>query len=340
MLKMMQKKNKILFILSLLLIFVGKGFAAEVRIKDLANLRGNRTNELMGFGLVVGLNATGDSPASAATSAAMGKLMARLGGKVDNNQILTQSVAAVVVTGQLKAFARSGDELDVKLSIIGDAVSLEGGTLLMTPMTAADGNIYAMARGPVVVSKPSDGTAASLTNAIIPNGGQIERSFVPTILNAGKLNLILKQADFTTSHRMALAVNQFFKEFIAKAKDSSLVEVKVPSGYGSNIVSFVSKLETITVEPDTIAQVVINERTGTVVMGGDVRIAPIAFSHNGLDIRVGGDGSTNSINELKGSTVSDLMTSLNALGTKPSDLINILQAIHAAGALQAELKYL
>ncbi|SME87831.1 flagellar P-ring protein precursor FlgI [Pseudobacteriovorax antillogorgiicola] len=329
--------------LLILLFLVWRGelsLGQESRIKDLVMIKGNRTNELMGIGLVVGLNATGDSPASTTTSDAMRTLLNRLGMDPGDNAVITQASAAVVVTAQLPPFARNGDQLDVKLSVIGDATSLAGGTLLMTPLKAGDGNVYAIARGPIIIGPANGEGVESLTVAHIPNGGQIERDFIPNIVRQGKLDLSLQTPDFTTSSRITKAINTFFREFIAQSTDASLVQVRIPSRYKDKIVEFISQLERLSVEVDQKAIVVLNERTGTVVMGAEVKISPIVLSHKGLSIEVGEGQGAETMVELKGSTVGDLVKSLNAMGVQPSDLVSILQSIHASGALRAELRYL
>ncbi|NRA67071.1 MAG: flagellar basal body P-ring protein FlgI [Pseudobacteriovorax sp.] len=316
-------------------------YSQSTKVKDLANIKGNRTNELMGLGLVIGLNATGDTPASISTNRAVKKLMSRLGMALNDDQIITQSTAVVVVTAKLPAFARNGDEIDVKLSIVGDATSLAGGTLLITPLKAGDGNAYAVARGAVVVAQANGIGAQSLTVATIPNGGQVERDFVPSIQKNGYLDFVLKKSDFTTANRLSVGINQAFKRFLAQAVDSSLVRVRIPDKYLSDTVNFISKVEGIKIVVDRKATVVLNERTGTVVMGGDVKISPIVLSHNGLSIEVTDPKpGRDSVMPLDGNTVNGLIKSLNSMGANSSDLISILQAIHAAGALQADLKYL
>lgn len=316
--------------------------ASESRIKDLVAIKGNRTNELMGFGLIIGLNGTGDSPASVTTSRAVKNLLSGFGSIVNEDQLLTQSVAAVVVTADLPAFARIGDQIDVKVSIVGDAVSLAGGTLLMSPLKAADGNIYAVAQGPVVVGQASGIGAQTFTVAHVPGGAQVERNFEPVFVNEGKVELSLKQADFTTNTRIVRTINQRFKGFFAKSVNPNSIEVRVPNRFMDNPVEFISELESLSVSPDNKAVVILNERTGTIVMGGDVSISKVVISHDGLSLTIGaeGDAAENNVVPIEGPTVDQLVNSLNAMGVKPKDLVSILQSIHAAGALRAELRYL
>ena len=294
----------------------------------------------MGIGLVIGLNTTGDTPASITTSQAIKTLLNRLGMDPGEGAVLTQSSAAVVVTAQLPPFARNGDQIDVKLSIIGDATSLAGGTLLMTPLKAGDGNVYAIARGPIVVGTASGEGAETLTVANIPNGAQIEKDFIPNIVRGGVIDLSLQNPDFTTSSRITKEINASFREFVASSSDSTLIRVRVPQRYKNKVVDFISRLENLKVKVDQKAIVVLNERTGTVVMGAEVRVAPVVLSHKGLSIEVGGGKNPDSMVEMNGSSVGELVKSLNSMGVKPPDLVSILQSIHASGALQAELKYL
>ena len=335
---MLKKKNSLIILLGL--VVNSLSIAQEARIKDLTSIKGNRTNELMGLGLVIGLNATGDTPASTSTNDAVKSLLSRLGMSPGDDAVITQSSAAVVVTATLPPFARNGDQIDVKLSIIGDATSLAGGTLLLTPLKAGDGNVYAIARGPIVIGQASGEGVESLTVAGIPNGGQIERDFIPNIVRQGAIELSLKNSDFTTSSRISKEINSFFHEFIANSRDSSLVQVKIPKRFVGKTVEFISKLENLKVKVDQKSVVVLNERTGTVVMGADVKVSPIVLSHKGLSIEVGEKDPAQKLIEVKGTTVGDLVKSLNAMGVEPADLVSIIQSIHASGALRAELHYL
>ncbi len=318
--------------------------AQTARIKDLVQIKGNRTNLLMGFGLVVGLNATGDSPASFSTGQAMGSLLSRLGMQPENSEIITQSAAAVIVTAELPAFAKIGESINVKASIIGDATSLAGGTLLATPLKAGDGRIYAVAQGPIVVGQATGVGAQSLTVAHIPGGGQIERNFDPSFVRNGLIELNLNNPDFTTSTRVSRAINDHFRAFVAQSVSPGQVDVKIPTRFSHRPVEFISELESLAVVADQKAVVILNERTGTVVMGGDIRISKFVLSHNGLSISVGTEAEAGardeSVVQVEGTTVDDLVQSLNAMGVKPRDLISILQSIHASGALRAEIKHL
>lgn len=327
---------------TLLANFSPEALAQAVRIKDIANLRGDRTNSLIGLGLVIGLNKTGDTPGSFATNKAMSTLLSRLGMPSDNPQIASQSAAAVVVTAELPAFANIGDRIDVRLSTLADATSLAGGTLLLTYLKAGDGEVYAVAEGPIVVGQASGKGARILTVARIADGGTIEKEFAPALVKNSAVDLNLRQPDFTTSDRVSQTINQHFRMFLAKSVNASHIRVQVPEDYQNKLTSFIAEIETLTVEPDQKAVVVVNERTGTVVMGGDVKVSDTVVSHNGLSIEVGSGKSAKkeSLVPLQGATVGDLVKSLNQMGVKPEDLVSILQSLHASGALKAEIKLL
>jgi len=325
------------------LFFSPNVLSQEARLKDLVNIRGVRSNNLIGFGLVIGLRGTGDSSKSLATNRAAANMLTRLGINTSANEIAGGNIASVVVTLDLPAFARNGDRLDVKVSTVGDAKSLAGGTLLMTPLKGGDSNIYAVAQGAVVVGQASGSGPQVLTVARVPGGGVVEREFIPDFANNGQITLTLKRPDFTTASRITDIINKKFKGFFAHAKDISAIEILIPPLYLDKIVKFISELENLTVTPDNKARVVLNERTGTVVMGANVVIQPVTIAHGDLSIKVGGKKSKDSdksVVNMGGSTVGDLIESMNALGVKPADLVGILQTMHASGALQAELTFL
>jgi flagellar P-ring protein precursor FlgI len=321
---------------------------AESRIKDLASVRGVRSNFLNGLGLVVGLKGTGDSNKSLATNRAIASMLTRLGMQTKASEVAAGNMAAVMVTAELPAFARIGAVLDVKVSAIGDAKSLAGGTLILTPLRAGDSEVYAVAQGAVVVGQASGNGPQVLTVARVPAGGSVEREFMPKLGARGLITLALKEPDFTTATRIAEKINGELKEFAATARDVASVEVMVPPEFQSNLVAFVAELEAMRVAADGKATVVVNERTGTVVMGRDVVIHPVAIAHGDLSIKIddpkakkqAGKGASKSVVALGGATVGDLLETMNALGVKPADLIGILQTLHAAGALKAELRFL
>lgn len=318
--------------------------AEPARLKDLVGIRGVRNNFLNGFGLVVGLKGTGDSKASLATNKAVATMLTRMGMKTKAEEVVAGNMAAVMVTAELPAFTRIGETLDVKVSAVGDAKSLAGGTLILTPMRAGNSEIFAVAQGPVVVGQASGAGVQVLTVARVPGGATVEREFSPNIAAQGRLVLSLRTPDFTTSSRIAETINRKLRGFYAEAKDVAAVEVRIPPLFDGKLVEFISELEAMTVEADTKAVVVLNERTGTVVMGRGVVIAPVAIAHGDLSIRIGDKKSGKDAQQSKVvvpvATVGDLIETMNALGVKPADLVGILQSIHAAGALKAELRFL
>jgi len=340
------KFTRVLFFLVFALLFtVGESLAETVRIKDLTNVRGVRSNFLNGIGLVVGLKASGDSKKSLATNKAIATMMTRMGLTIKPEDIVSGNIAAVMVTAELPPFSRIGDAVDVKVSAVGDAKSLAGGTLILTPMRAGNSEVFAVAQGAVVVGQASGNGAQVLTVARVPQGATIEKEFLPSIGVKGKLTLSLITPDFTTTTRIAESINRKMKSFIAEAKDVGSVEVTIPELYRDRLVEFISEIEGIYVEPDHKAVVVMNERTGTVVMGGGIVIANVAIAHGDLSIKVDGKKEAakspgKNVVNVGGTTVSELIETLNALGVKPADLVGIVQSIHAAGALKADLRFL
>jgi flagellar P-ring protein precursor FlgI len=340
-------KVKVVLKLSLVLIpfsLSQNAFGEMAKLKDLANVKGVRSNHLLGYGLVVGLQGTGDTRASLSTNRSTANLLTRLGISVNSDEVMAGNVAAVVASVELPSFARSGDKVDVRVSAIGDSKSLAGATLLLTPLKAGDGNIYVVAQGPVTVGQANGVGAQVLTVASVPGGGYVEREFTPVLGADNILQLTLKQVDFTTNARVARAINQHLRGFYAESIDPKLVQVMIPPSYMGRFVEFVAELENLRVDVDRKAMVVLNERTGTVVMGSEATVGPVTISHGNLSIQVEGGptgkkGSETVVN-IEGTNIGQLVETLNQLGVKPQDLVSIIQAIHAAGALQAELKVL
>lgn len=314
----------------------------ETRIKDLVNVQGYRSNQLMGLGLVVGLQGTGDSKAAMTTNQAATNLMRKLGMNAKPDTMLVQSMAVVAVTAELPAFAKIGDRIDIKVSTLADAKSLAGGTLLMTPLKAVNGDIFVMAQGPVVIGTATGRGTQVLTVANLPASGVVEREFTPQIGVQGLVNLHLKETDFTTNARIVEKINAHFKGFYAVSRDPSRIEVKMPPTFGGRVIEFMAELESLRVESDHKAVVIFNEKTGTVVMGADVAIADVVVNHGELSIQVGEGKNTRSegVVKLGGATIGGLVKTLNDLGVKSSDLVGVLQAIHAAGALKGELRFM
>lgn len=344
--------------------------AAPARLKELVEVQGSRDNALLGYGLVVGLTNTGDSEQVLYTMQSIAGLLGRLGVRVDPRELRSRNVAAVMVTARLPSYARSGATIDITVSAMGNARSLQGGTLLMTPLTAADGLTYAVAQGPVQVGGfDVNGGFASVrkntpTAGTVPGGATVEKAVTPN-LTTGTLVLRLKRADFTNAARIAAAIDGATAPSTAKPLDSGAVEVKVPDADKDQPVLFLSKLEALTVEVDQRAKVVVSERTGTIVMGENVKLRAAAVSHGGLRIAINNQFavsqppafSTNgqtvvapqqtatateaeraAIAVPAASSVDDLVKALNAIGASPRDLVAILQALKAVGSLDAELE--
>lgn len=361
---------KLVLILAGLLYWAGPAYG--VRIKDIADIKGVRQNQLVGYGLVVGLNGTGDSDNAIFTLQSMASMLEKMGVTVKPEDIQVDNVAAVMVTADLPAFARTGSRIDVLVSSIGDAENLQGGNLLFTPLKAADGQVYAVAQGPISTGGFVVGSASGTgvqknfpTVGRVVNGGLIEKE-ISTDFNQKKLlTLTLQQPDFTTASRMAQAINTAFYEQIARTLDAGTIEIKVPQKYWGNTVPMVTMIERLGVTPDAVSKVVINERTGTVIMGENVRISTIAIAHGNLSIEVKEDQNVSqplpfsrtgrtvvtpdsevSVQEgnnpiflvESGVSIGEVVKALNALGVSPRDLIAIFQALKAAGALQAELE--
>ena len=356
--------------LALCLVFVSSAPAAS-RIKDIGHFAGVRSNALSGYGLVIGLNKTGDKRQTFFTQQTLLNMLERFGLTINNPSVRVENIAAVMVTTDLGAFEKPGSRIDVTVSSIGDATSLQGGILLQTPLIAADGNVYAVAQGPLVLSGYSAGNAATgvtvnhPTVGRIPNGASVERVVVagmPQIVDT--LELVLDRSDFTTVKRASEALNTNFGREIASPVDGRSIRLAVPADYQHRPVDFMSAVEAVTVEIDTKAKVVVNERTGTVIIGSDVTISPVSISHGNLSIQIEtqfqvsqpqpfSQGQTVAVPEQKvtaqeqksnfvtfnkGATVEDLIRALNGLGVTPRDTIAILEALKAAGALQAELE--
>ena len=347
---------------------------AASRIKDIGHFAGVRSNALIGYGLVIGLNKTGDKRQTFFTQQTLLNMLERFGLTVNNPAIRVENIAAVMVTADLGAFERPGSRMDVTVSSIGDATSLQGGILLQTPLIAPDGTVYAIAQGALVLGGFSAGNAATgvtvnhPTVGRIPNGAMVERAVVtgmPQIVET--LELILDRVDFTTVRRAVEAVNASFGQAIASPIDGRSIRLTLPPDYQQRPIDFMSVVEAVSVDVDTKAKVVINERTGTVIIGSEVTIAPVSISHGNLSISIetqfsvsqpqpfapGGqtviipeqrltaqEQKSNFVTLSRGATVDDLIRALNALGVTPRDTIAILEALKAAGALQAELEIL
>lgn len=359
-------------ILALLALFLipTLAFAGPVRIKDLVEIDGVRGNDLVGYGLVVGLNGTGDGIRNAPfTEEIMSNLLERLGVNVAGEAYRPKNVAAVFVTATLPPFARAGGQIDVTVSAIGDASSLLGGTLVMTPLNGADGQIYAVAQGTIIAGGASvEGEAARVVQGVptagtIPAGARVEREVDFDFTRMSELRLALRVPDFTTAARIETAVNRELGRGSALMMDAGTIRIDLGRAGLQSPAHAVGRIESITVEPETRARVVVDQRSGTIVMGADVRISRVAVAQGGLTLRVEesplvvqpnpfSDGETvvvprtnvemardpgTGLAELEGTTsLSQVVAGLNALGVAPNDMIDILKSINAAGALHAE----
>ncbi|MAI13067.1 MAG: flagellar biosynthesis protein FlgA [Rhodospirillaceae bacterium] len=370
-----RKISRFLPVFFVLINFDIKAPDAQTRIKDIVDFEGVRENMLIGYGLVVGLNGTGDTLSSSIfTRESLVGMLERLGVNARDDSLKTDNVAAVMVTATLPPFAKQGTRIDLSLSAIGDADSLLGGTLLVTPLVGADGEVYAVAQGPVAVGGVSAGGAGAEvskgvpTNGRIASGAIIEREISFDLQGLDTLRISLRNPDFTTARRIAQAINSFVGGPIAQSRDSATVSLVVPDNYRGKMVALITDIEQLRVTPDISAKVVIDEQTGIIVMGENVRISTVAIAQGNLTIRItetpqvsqplpfSEEGETVTVprtqieidededkrlSVLSNSvTLQELVDGLNALGIGPRDMISILQAIKAAGALQAEIELL
>lgn len=357
-------------ILTCLFIISFATVAHAIRIKDIASLEGVRDNQLIGYGLVVGLNGSGDSDQTKFQTQSVVSMLERMGVTTSASDIKVKNVAAVIVTAILPPFSKQGNRLDVLVSSLGDAKSIAGGNLVMTPLKGADNQVYAVAQGSVLTNSFAfGGQGASAqknhpTAGRVPNGALVERELPNTLAGKSVLRLNLDTSDFTTASRVVTAVNDKFKAAVASSRDSGSIELKIPDSYANRTVEFISAIESLEVKPDVQAKVVLNERTGTIVMGENVRISTLAITHGNLSLVIketpqvsqpaplSKTGETKVVprTDLKveeenrrlmvlqaGASIGDVVRALNLMGVTPRDLISILQAVKAAGALQAEL---
>ncbi|NIM06528.1 MAG: flagellar basal body P-ring protein FlgI [Armatimonadetes bacterium] len=342
-----------------------------VRVKDITRPSGARQNQLMGYGLVVGLDNTGDTQQTKFTTQMIANLLQRFNITVPAREIRVGNAAAVILVANLPPFVKSGDRIDVTVSSLGNASSLQGGILLQTPMRGADGYTYAAAQGPVSIGGfSSEGAGAKVTKnhptvGRIPGGAIVEAEVPMHLVDFGILSLSLNYPDFVTATRIAEVINARLGSPLASARDEATVDITVPEAYLNRIPELVSVIGNLMVEPDFIAKVVVNERTGTIVVGGSVKITPVAVAHQGLSVRITtdyaisqpaplSDGETvvvprgtveteepeASLTEIGGGTIEELVKCLNAIRVTPKDMVAILQAVKQAGALQAELDVL
>ena len=378
--KTISNTSKIVLILLgivLLEVVMLSNLAYAVRIKDLAAIRGMRENQLIGYGIVVGLNGTGDSEGSLMSRKPIRNALERMAISMNPNDIRGRSIAGVIVTSTLPPFAKSGQKLDVTVSSVGDAISLRGGILFVTPLRAHNREVFAVAQGPIVgipmgVELPAGRAAVGSTEFefdpkrnIVPtvgyvnSGAIVEREINLDLNSRTRIFLNLKQPDFTTSYRLSKIINKHFGDGSARSVDAGTVEVSIPASYLGQPVELLSRVENLEIEPDAVARVVLDERTGTIVMGTNVRILPIAISFGNLDIRIGEEiappvpaaaapaqqvaaaqpaEERNEVILFKGGVdIKEVVIGLNKIGISSADLIEVLKTIKSAGALQADL---
>jgi flagellar P-ring protein precursor FlgI len=345
--------------------------AESVRLKDVVSLEGVRDNQLLGYGLVVGLNGTGDKQLTLFSAQSLANMLNRMGTTIDPTKMQVKNMAAVMVSANLPPFAQPGSKLDFTAAAIGDARSLQGGVLLLTPLKGADGQVYAVAQGAVITGgfvAGRGGTTQTVNHPTVgrsPEGAIVERA-PPSIAPSSHLKLQLHQADFTTAARIVDVLNTHFAlpgVMIARAESPGAIIVDVPPSYSTRTVEFVAEIENLTVEPDKRALVAINERTGTIVIGKDVKISPVAIMHGAMSVEIRTElevsqpeprsagktivtpevtvsvkeEKTKSVVLAKGATVEELVRALQAVGSTPRDIIAILQNLRVAGALDAEI---
>lgn len=356
--------------LTLFILLFSSTAAHAVRIKDVATVGGVRDNQLVGYGLVIGLNGTGDKKGTDFTIRSVASMLTKMGITVDPTVISVKNIAAVVVTAKLPPFAKKGNKLDVIVSSIGDSTSLQGGTLLMTPLKGANQVVYAVAQGPMSLGGYTGGSEGNSvqknhsTVGRIANGAIIEREVEMDMNAKDEVTISLRQQDFSTAVRLSDSINSFIQKKMAYPKDSSTVVLSIPEEYQKRVVELIASVENLDIKVDSPARIVLNERTGTVVMGENVRISTVAISHGNLTIQIKTQTKVSqpgpfskgetvvvpqpdvSVDEPQarlmvlqsGVTVDEVVRALNSVGVTPRDLIAILQAIKEAGALQADLE--
>lgn len=319
------------------------------RIKDIARIGGVRRNQLVGYGLVVGLDGSGDKNVMTAISVA--NMLKHFGVTIDARQLKAQNSAAVMVTATIDPFLRSGDPVDILISSIGDAKGIQGGVLLQTPLKGADDQVYAVAQGAISIGGVEIGGQGGgnqggnhPTVARLPGGALMEREIPYSFSEEGKVHIVLQQKDFSTASAVAMAVQARYGENFARAVDAGLVEVKIPRSFEETPVRFLAAIENLRVETDAPARIVINEKTGTIVIGSEVRISPVVIAHGDIRLRIQDkDGNPvtsdkSMVNVSAGSSIQELVETLNNVGVGSKDIIAIIQSIKAAGALQAEIE--
>ena len=357
-------------LLCFFLILHSAGAVPPSRVKELAAVEGVRDNQLVGYGLVVGLNGTGDKRQTFFSAQTLANLLQRMGVQVNPTAILVRNTAAVMITANLPPFAQPGSRIDVQVAAIGDATNLQGGLLVLTPLRAADGRVFAVAQGPVLTGGFVAGRGSANTMTVnhptagrIPNGAIVEQA-APSVMPGDSLRLQLHQADFTTASRMAEAINRRFGAGAARCENAGALHLTVPATYKGRTVEFLAAVESVTLEAGHRSRIIINERTGTIAMGKDVQIRPTAILHGNLSVEIQTSFHVSQPNALaegqtvvtpevntgvreeaarhillkEGATVEDLVKALTAIGSTARDVIVVLQNLKAAGALDADLE--
>jgi flagellar P-ring protein precursor FlgI len=359
-------------IASILLIVSGINVIASVRVKDVASVEGVRDNQLVGYGLVVGLAGTGDRRQTVFSAQTLANMLERMGVSVNPTAIQVSNTAAVMITATLPPFAQPGTRIDITASALGDAKNLQGGTLILTPLKGADNLIYAVAQGAVVTGGFVAGRGGNTQTTNHPTVGRVPAGAIvekapPSVTPGNKLNLQLRQPDFTTATRIAASINKILgsgSQAVARASSPGVVSVDIPGGFADRPVDFIAAVEAVSVDPDRPSKIVVNEKTGTIVMGKDVGIAPVSILHGALTVQIETasdvsqpaplsfgettqvkrtnvsvkENQTQQVSLKKGATVEDLVRSLIAIGSSPRDVIAVLQNLRAAGAIDAEIE--
>ncbi len=347
---------------------IREAFAGAVqRIKDIARIGGVRENQLVGYGVIVGLEGSGDK--NIMTAQSIVNMLKSFDVTIDPKTLKAQNSAAVMVTTSILPFMREGDKLDVMVSSIGDAKSIQGGVLLQTPLKGANGKVYAVAQGAISLGQTGSsqqaggggGTKLHPLVARIPGGALVEKELKSDYSSGEKIDIVLNKKDFSTADAVANAISDKFGEGFAHAKDAGLVEVRIPSSFDDDIVRFIASIEALKVATDFTTKIIINEKTGTIVMGDEVRISPIVISHNGIKLKVADNNNIGANNQQTaqpaqaanknqkpveknlvylnaGSTIRDMVDALNEMGATSKDVIAIIQAMKASGAIQTEIE--
>ncbi len=364
-------KNPVFYLTILISVVFITECALAVRLKDLVSIKGIRHNQLIGYGLIVGLNGTGDNKGTGFTTQSLSNMMENMGIHTNKNKMKIKNVAAVMVTSSLPPFARIGNKIDIVLSSVGDAKSLSGGTLMLTHLKGINGQVYAIAQGAVAVGgygASGDAGGGTTKNhpvvARIAGGATVEKEIGFVLNNKRTLLFSLKNPDFTTACRVSNAINKNTGKETAITLDSSTIQINIPAAMQSKVPNFIANIELLEIQPDTVAKIIVNEKTGTIVVGENVRISTVAVSHGNLSITIKetvkvsqpeplSKGSTVIVNDTnidideekkkvilipQGATIGHLVRALNAIGVTPRDLISIFQSIKALGALQADLE--